>query len=743
MDASGAVTSEPYGGILRVLVEACASFSRLTVSGHFLLQCWVDLLLTEEHSNHACASLCTGEPEPCTEEYYLIASKARASNPAAALRATSFCPSAATATREFSVAALSNEARETVAASKCVVASRQRWQRAADAAARERAASTLAAAGLVAAPKDRSAIETVDAEARSFLLRLLQQPQLSTTPARSPLGGTGNAAGKNAAPTNTCHPQPVLLLSCSGGSDSTALLHATARSLGLGAATPFAVAAAAAATGSTEQKQQQQHRTQLQGTSDSASGTATTRCYNNSSERDGGLAAYCEMGGVGLRVAAVYFNHRLRDEEVEIEKKHLRAMCQAYGLPLHCIAMPDRLLRQCTTQREEEQEDHPSSRRGSKASPQQLMRNWRRSETKALLIRMLQQEEQQHEQHQQRGFVLTGHHADDQLETIFLKLLRGVHLLNLHGMEPLATISDDSVPQQQASQALGSGWCEDSSNKSCKYLRNAFRCKVLPVLANFTQHAFGVPVPESAAPSAAASSAALAVASHNLETSPSALTLGRSDTTAAPVADMTAPTHAMASRGFAALRRRMDLLHRQVTLLKLHIHQEAAAWERVNLSLASNSAAAMSAKSAIAATDVVAKVHLAGAAVEPPCPPASPTAEAATPTATVADAGARTEERLQGQQVSALPLRAWSEVASEFVRQQLLYRWLIRGMEGHDVLPQTVEDLASRLSKAAACSGIRKRAWRLDVGGGFSVELQGQHAVLRRTPFPLPQQEPQ
>ncbi|OEH80058.1 hypothetical protein cyc_01287 [Cyclospora cayetanensis] len=556
--------------------------------------------------------------------------------------------SAATATREFSVAALSNEARETVAASKCVVASRQRWQRAADAAARERAASTLAAAGLVAAPKDRSAIETVDAEARSFLLRLLQQPQLSTTPARSPLGGTGNAAGKNAAPTNTCHPQPVLLLSCSGGSDSTALLHATARSLGLGAATPFAVAAAAAATGSTEQKQQQQHRTQLQGTSDSASGTATTRCYNNSSERDGGLAAYCEMGGVGLRVAAVYFNHRLRDEEVEIEKKHLRAMCQA-------------------------------------------------------------------------------------------------------GMEPLATISDDSVPQQQASQVklagephlhIGRPFLALPKEWLRSYLEVGYNHLLVLMLHAAPGKAFGVPVPESAAPSAAASSAALAVASHNLETSPSALTLGRSDTTAAPVADMTAPTHAMASRGFAALRRRMDLLHRQVTLLKLHIHQEAAAWERVNLSLASNSAAAMSAKSAIAATDVVAKVHLAGAAVEPPCPPASPTAEAATPTATVADAGARTEERLQGQQVSALPLRAWSEVASEFVRQQLLYRWLIRGMEGHDVLPQTVEDLASRLSKAAACSGIRKRAWRLDVGGGFSVELQGQHAVLRRTPFPLPQQEP-
>lgn len=91
------------------------------------------------------------------------------------------------------------------------------------------------------------------------------------------------------------------------------------------------------------------------------------------------------------------------------------------------------------------------------------------------------------------GLIFTAHHADDSDETLLLKLLRGAHLSNLSGMNPI-TVKSQSIAyarpllhtrKQDIIQFLtkfGFAWREDESNSSPKYLRNRVRNELLPLI---------------------------------------------------------------------------------------------------------------------------------------------------------------------------------------------------------------------------------------------------------------------
>ncbi len=83
-------------------------------------------------------------------------------------------------------------------------------------------------------------------------------------------------------------------------------------------------------------------------------------------------------------------------------------------------------------------------------------------------------------------YILTGHHADDDLETFFINLSRGTGLKGLTGIpvtnerviRPLLCFGRNDILKYAKDSNLY--WREDSSNEKTDYLRNKLRIDVLP-----------------------------------------------------------------------------------------------------------------------------------------------------------------------------------------------------------------------------------------------------------------------
>ncbi|WP_298238139.1 tRNA lysidine(34) synthetase TilS [uncultured Algibacter sp.] len=91
---------------------------------------------------------------------------------------------------------------------------------------------------------------------------------------------------------------------------------------------------------------------------------------------------------------------------------------------------------------------------------------------------------------EQLGFdyILTAHHADDNLETFLINFTRGTGLEGLTGIpeinekfvRPLLPFSSHAIVAFAEENKIK--WRDDSSNKSVKYLRNKLRHEVIPIL---------------------------------------------------------------------------------------------------------------------------------------------------------------------------------------------------------------------------------------------------------------------
>lgn len=96
---------------------------------------------------------------------------------------------------------------------------------------------------------------------------------------------------------------------------------------------------------------------------------------------------------------------------------------------------------------------------------------------------------------QQLGYdkIAVAHHADDQLETFFINLLRGAGIRGLKGMRPvngniIRPLLDKSREEiHQYAIENGIKWREDHTNAETQFLRNKIRHELLPVIDSISK----------------------------------------------------------------------------------------------------------------------------------------------------------------------------------------------------------------------------------------------------------------
>ncbi len=155
-----------------------------------------------------------------------------------------------------------------------------------------------------------------------------------------------------------------------------------------------------------------------------------------------------------LQLSAAHFNHCLRGAESDEDEAFVRQLCSRLEIPL-------------------------VTGRGDAAAF--AAENGLSTEEAARTLRydfLLQQP----------GVIAVAHHADDQLETVLLNLLRGTGLRGLGAMEPFRgrifrpLLNLPRYQLQAYAEAQGLSWREDSTNWEADALRNRLRHQVTPLL---------------------------------------------------------------------------------------------------------------------------------------------------------------------------------------------------------------------------------------------------------------------
>ena len=94
-------------------------------------------------------------------------------------------------------------------------------------------------------------------------------------------------------------------------------------------------------------------------------------------------------------------------------------------------------------------------------------------------------------------YIAVAHHADDQLETFFINLLRGSGIRGLKGMQPingpivrpLLDVSRAEIQQYAEEHHLE--WREDHTNAETVYLRNKIRHELMPLIDHISKEGRG------------------------------------------------------------------------------------------------------------------------------------------------------------------------------------------------------------------------------------------------------------
>jgi tRNA(Ile)-lysidine synthetase-like protein len=153
---------------------------------------------------------------------------------------------------------------------------------------------------------------------------------------------------------------------------------------------------------------------------------------------------------------AVHFDHQKR-ESSKLDGELIESLCQKYQIPYHYIKL--------------------SIKSGNF---QEAARKERYKHLEEIAVS------------HHTTYILTAHHADDQLETILMKLIRGSNLLGYSGMRGMVTLNGFTYIKPLLSYTKEDlytyakehdvPYLEDESNASDDYLRNRIRHHVTPLL---------------------------------------------------------------------------------------------------------------------------------------------------------------------------------------------------------------------------------------------------------------------
>jgi len=169
------------------------------------------------------------------------------------------------------------------------------------------------------------------------------------------------------------------------------------------------------------------------------------------------------LPGYNLHLIAAHLNHCLRGADSDDDQEFCRSLAERYAIPFETVKID---VKQLSEKQGLNLEDA-----GRQARIQLLDRL--RNEYGA-------------------SAVVLAHHADDQAETVLMRLLRGSGMTGLSGMahcnqrgyvRPLLDIPRADIEQYLRERGLG--WREDASNRDESFLRNRIRHQLLPILEEY------------------------------------------------------------------------------------------------------------------------------------------------------------------------------------------------------------------------------------------------------------------
>ena len=175
------------------------------------------------------------------------------------------------------------------------------------------------------------------------------------------------------------------------------------------------------------------------------------------------LTTLCIKSGISIGVA--HFNHHLRGQESDYDAAFVEEFCKKHSLSCHIQDLDPNILKKGNLQ----------------------------ENARILRYKFLRQLADKY----QYQYIATAHHADDQIETFFINLMRGS---GLTGLSSIPAIRDNVIrPLLFADRKTIAEYCtqekisyrEDSSNETDHYLRNRIRHLVIPELYQSDVRAIG------------------------------------------------------------------------------------------------------------------------------------------------------------------------------------------------------------------------------------------------------------